>query len=295
MTSERIGFIGLGIMGKPMAHHLLQAGFSLTVFNRSKESARELAQMGARIGTSLVDVVKTSDILITMLPDPETIEEVYFGPQGILSAIRAEQVCVDMSTSSPELAQRIAGTCKLSGAESVDAPVSGGEVGAQEATLSIMAGGSRSAFERVLPVLRVVGRNVVHVGDSGAGQITKACNQVVVALTIEAVGEAMALAAQAGVDPWKVREALLGGFAQSRVLDLHGERALAENFQPGARVSLHHKDLAIALKTATRLGVSLPSTLLVKEMMDNLIARGDGDLDHSILIAYVRELSQLHR
>lgn len=294
MTRYRIGFIGLGIMGKPMAYNLLEAGFLLTVFNRSPEPARELAHMGARIGISVADVVGQSDIIITMLPDPKTIERVYFAQEGILSAIGPGQVCMDMSTSSPELALRIADSCQLLNADSVDAPVSGGEVGAEEGTLSIMAGGSLRAFQRVLPVLRVMGRNVVHVGDNGAGQITKACNQVVVALTIEAVGEALALATRAGVDPWRVREALLGGFAQSRVLDLHGKRALAHQYQPGARVSLHHKDLTIALKTATRLGVSLPSTMLVQEMMDDLIARGAGDLDHSILIQYLLELSQRH-
>lgn len=275
-----------------MAWNLLEAGFPLTVLNRSEGPARDLAAQGATIGSSPADVVEHSDIVITMLPDLETVEHVYFGSEGIVSAVRPSQVCIDMSTSSPELAVRIAEACRLADAESLDAPVSGGDVGAMEATLSIMVGGSAAAFKRVLPVLRVLGRNVTHVGDAGAGQITKACNQIVVALTIEAVGEALTLAAKSGVDPWKVRQALRGGFAQSRVLDLHGGRALEHQYQPGARLSLHRKDLGIATETAARLGVSLPATSMVQNMMDELIAQGAGSLDHAILIKHLADLAQ---
>jgi 2-hydroxy-3-oxopropionate reductase len=289
MEKERIGFIGLGVMGRPMAENLIRSGFPLVAYNRSPGPVGELAAIGANAAATAAQVAAESDVIITMLPDTPDVEHVYFGSAGLIHHLRPGTLLIDMTTASPEIARKIHQAALHKGADSLDAPVSGGDIGARAGTLSIMAGGSGDSFERARPVFEALGKNVVHMGDAGAGQVTKACNQIVVALTIEAVGEALALAKKSGVDPAKVRDALLGGFAQSRVLDVHGLRSLEQRFEPGFRVRLHRKDLSIALRSAEHSGVSLPHTAQVFEMMNVLISRGLGDLDHSVLIAYLAE------
>jgi 2-hydroxy-3-oxopropionate reductase len=289
MEKERIGFIGLGVMGRSMSENLLRHGFPLVAYNRSPGPVGELAAMGAKAAASAAQVAAESDVIITMLPDTPDVELVYFGPEGLIHHLRPGMLLIDMTTASPEIARKIHQAALQKGADSLDAPVSGGDVGARAGTLSIMAGGSSDSFERARMIFEAIGKNIVHMGDAGAGQVTKACNQIVVALTIEAVGEALALAKKSGVDPAKVRDALLGGFAQSRVLDVHGLRSLEQRFEPGFRVRLHRKDLSIALRSAEHSGVSLPHTAQVFEMMDILISRGLGDLDHSIIIEHLAE------
>jgi 2-hydroxy-3-oxopropionate reductase len=290
---EKIGFIGLGTMGKPMAHNLLKAGYRLVVHNRNRDPVNELGGAGADAATSAKEVAEKSDVVITMLPDSPDVESVVFGEHGLLEGVREGMLFVDMSTIAPVTARKICEALKPKGVEALDAPVSGGEVGAIQGTLSIMVGGSEQAFQRALPVFKAMGKNVVHIGGAGAGQVTKACNQVVVAQTIQAVAEAMTLAKKCGVDPAKVRDALLGGFAQSRILDLHGKRILERNFEPGFRIELHRKDLNIALQTAGEMAVSLPATALVAENMNALIAHGDGKKDHSALALLVERLANV--
>ncbi len=290
---ERIGLIGLGIMGKPMARNLLKAGYALMVHNRSRQAVEELAREGAVAVLSPRAVAEKNDIVITMLPDSPDVELVMMGPGGIMEGVHPGMLYIDMSTIAPAVSRKIYEAMKAKGLEALDAPVSGGEVGAKEGTLSIMVGGAEDAFQRALPIFRVMGKNIVRIGGPGAGQVTKACNQIVVAGTIQAVGEAMALAKKAGVDPAKVREALLGGFAQSLILDLHGKRILDRNFQPGFKVKLHRKDLAIALQTGRELSLPLFTTAQIAELMDALLASGKGDLDHSALALFVEQLGAI--
>jgi 2-hydroxy-3-oxopropionate reductase len=291
---ERIGFVGLGIMGKPMAAHLLEAGYPLTVLNRSRGPQDELVAAGARAGQSPRRVAEESDVVITMLPDSPDVEQVVLGAGGVMEGLRPGSLVIDMSTISPAVARRVATVARERGSDALDAPVSGGQVGAQNATLSIMVGGSVAAFERARPIFERLGKNIVHVGEAGAGQVTKAANQIVVAVTIAAISEALLLAAKSGVDPAKVREALLGGFAQSKILDAHGNRMLQRNFAPGFKTRLHRKDLAIALNTAREIGMSLPVTANVAELMNALIAHGGADLDHSALVTVLEELAAYH-
>jgi 2-hydroxy-3-oxopropionate reductase len=288
---ERIGFIGLGIMGMPIARNLLKAGYSITAHNRSREKVDKLAQEGAQAASSPKEVAEASDLIITMLPDSPDVEEVVFGEDGIVQGVRQDCLYIDMSTIAPATARKVYTTLKAKAVESLDAPVSGGEVGAKEGTLSIMVGGTAEAFERARPVFEVLGKNIVHIGEPGAGQVTKACNQVVVALTIQAVSEALTLAQKSGVDPARVREALLGGFAQSRILDQHGKRILERNFKPGFKLNLHRKDLNIALMTGREVGVSLFATSLVAEQMNSLMAQDQGDQDHSALVTLYERLA----
>ncbi len=288
---EKIGFIGLGIMGKPMAKNLIKAGYPLVVHNRSQGAVEELISEGATSAASPREVAELSDLVITMLPDSPDVEQVVLGEAGVVEGIRPGALFVDMSTIAPATTEKIYKILKEKGVESLDAPVSGGEVGAKKGTLSIMVGGQEDAFKRALPVFEVVGANMVHIGKPGAGQITKACNQIVVAVTIQAVAEAMTLAKKAGIDQEKVREALLGGFAQSRIMDLHGKRAIDHNFQPGFKVKLHRKDLGIALQTARELSLPLFTTAQVAQFMDALLAMGKGDLDHSALILLLEQLA----
>ncbi len=290
---ETIGFIGLGVMGKPMARNLMKAGFPLVVHNRSRSAVDELAKEGARVAASPKDVAAQSDIVILMLPDSPDVEAVVAGSNGVFDGARRGMLLIDMGTSSPVLARKLARDAEARGVDMLDAPVSGGDVGAINATLSIMVGGSESAFNRALPVFQAMGKNIVRIGDAGAGQITKAANQIVVGLTIEAISEALVLAAKAGVDPAKVRQALLGGFAQSRVLEVHGQRILDRNFTPGARVKTHHKDLQIALALSQEYAVPLPVTARVDEMFDSMLAAGQGDLDHSSLVTQIEALAQI--
>lgn len=291
---QRIGFIGLGIMGKPMARHLLQAGYPLIVHNRSRGAVQELVREGAEEAFCPREAAERSDAVLTMLPDSQDVEAVVLGAEGVAEGIRPGMRYIDMSTISPAVARRIHGCLQVQGVESLDAPVSGGEVGAREASLSFMVGGAEEVFQRALPILRAMGKNIVHVGGPGAGQVTKACNQIVVAGTIQCVAEALTMARKAGVDAARVREALLGGFAQSRILDLHGQRIMDRRFQPGFKIRLHRKDLAIALETGRELSVPLFGTAQAAALMDALVAGGRGELDHSALALLIEELAGLH-
>lgn len=289
---ERVGFIGLGVMGKPMARNLLKAGYPLVVYNRSRPPMEELAAEGAAVADSPRAVAQRSDIVITMLPDTPEVEQVLAGPEGVFAGGRPGLIVIDMSTIDPMAARRLAAEAAARGMTVLDAPVSGGEIGAIQGTLSIMVGGDPAAFERCLPLFRAMGRNIVYMGGPGAGQITKAANQVVVALTLVAISEALVLATKAGVDPARVREALLGGFAGSRVLEVHGRRILERDFRPGFRIRLHHKDLRIALGLGRAVGASLPLTALVHEWMGALVTMGQGDLDHSALVTLLEAWAQ---
>lgn len=288
--TERIGFIGLGIMGRPMASNLLRAGYPLWVYARRPEAMQPLTEMGAHSCHSLQHVAESTDIIITMVADTADVKQVVLGENGILSGCRAESVVIDMSTISPDVTRVIARQLAECQVEMLDAPVSGGEKGAIDGTLSIMVGGKASIFERVRPLLEILGKNIIHVGDHGAGQITKACNQLVVAQNINAVAEALLLAAGAGADPARVRDALLGGFAGSRVLDVHGQRMLERDFEPGFRASLHQKDLRIAMEMAYQHGIPLAGTAQVAQWFNVMVGRGDGDMDHSALITILESL-----
>ncbi len=288
--TERIGFIGLGIMGKPMSLHLLHAGYPLTVLTSNK-AAGELIAAGARGADSPRHVAEQSDVVITMLPDSPDVEQVVLGKDGVLEGLRAGGLVIDMSTISPAVARKIAHAARARGADALDAPVSGGEVGAKNATLTIMVGGSPAAFERARPILEKMGKSITLIGEAGAGQIAKAANQIIVGVTIAAVSEALLLAAKAGVDPARVREALLGGFAASRILEVHGKRMLERTFAPGFKIKLHRKDMNIVLNTARELGVVLPMSANVAELMNGLIASGAGELDHSAFITLLEKLA----
>jgi len=287
---EKIGFIGLGIMGKPMAQHLLKAGYSVTVLEKNK-SAAELVSAGAQSFPSNKAIAEHADVVITMLPNSPEVEAVVLGKDGLIEGMKKGSLLIDMSSISPATAKKIHEALQLKGVDALDAPVSGGQVGAESASLSIMVGGSEAAFARALPLFQLMGKNIVHIGDAGAGQMTKACNQMIVGMTIQAVAEAFTLAKKAGVNLEKMREVLLGGFAQSRILDLHGKRIIEGNYKPGFKVKLHRKDMNIALETGRELSVPLYGSALVASHMDALIAQGNGDLDHSSLGLLFEQLS----
>jgi 2-hydroxy-3-oxopropionate reductase len=291
MSTSRIGFIGLGIMGKPMARNLMKAGYSLVVHNRSRAAAEELAKEGAQTAATPRQAAERAEVLITMLPDSPDVEAVFLGENGVLAGARAGMLLIDMSSISPIVARKLAIEAEKRGADMLDAPVSGGEAGAIGATLSIMIGGKPPALERAMPIFQALGKNIVHVGDPGAGQVTKAANQMVVGTTIAIVSEALVLAAKAGVDPAKVRQALLGGFAQSKILEAHGQKMLDRNFKPGFRIRLHEKDMKIALAAGSEYGVPLMVTSQVCQMMTAMKAIGHGDLDHSGLVRLVEQLA----
>ncbi|AQG80205.1 2-hydroxy-3-oxopropionate reductase [Spirosoma montaniterrae] len=288
---EKIGFIGLGIMGKPMALNLLKAGYPVRVLTQSK-AASSLTEAGATEAPTARALAEQCDLIITMLPDSPQVIDVVTGSDGVLAGIRPGAVFIDMSTIAPATARHVHELMQAKGVEALDAPVSGGQAGAESASLSIMAGGSEAAFERVLPVFRAMGKNIVHIGTPGAGQTTKACNQLIVGQTIQAVAEAFALADKAGVDLKKMRNVLLGGFAQSRILDLHGKRMIERNFAPGFKLKLHHKDLTIALQTGESLGVALTGTALVAQQMQRALSVGNGELDHSALLLLLETENQ---
>jgi 2-hydroxy-3-oxopropionate reductase len=286
--AERIGFIGLGIMGKPMSLNLLKAGYPVVAYDIVTSALKEVVGAGAAEGRSPRQVTESCDIVITMLPDSPQVDEVVFGASGVLEGVRAGQVFVDMSTISPITSRKVFDAMKAKGVPALDAPVSGGQKGAVEATLSIMVGGPKAAFDRVLPIFQVMGKNITLIGeDPGSGQVTKAANQIIVAVNIMAVAEALTMARKAGVDPAKVRQALMGGFAHSRILELHGQRILDHTFEPGFRIKLHQKDLGIALATGKAYGVPLYATALLHEVLNALVARGHGDLDHSAIARFV--------
>ncbi|MGI8650563.1 MAG: 2-hydroxy-3-oxopropionate reductase [Rubrobacter sp.] len=292
--AERVGFIGLGIMGGPMAKNLMEAGYELTVYNRSPEKAEALANEsdGATAAKSPKEVAESSDIIITMLPDSPDVEKVLEGEDGVLEVIRSGALLVDMSTISPVVTGRLAERVKEAGASMLDAPVSGGDVGAIDGTLSIMVGGEKKDFERARPLLEVIGKTVTHVGPTGAGQVVKAANQVVVALTIEAVSEALVLASKGGVAPEVVLDVLGGGLAGNKVMEVKREKFLSHTFEPGFRAELHHKDLGIALAAGREYGVALPVTALVDQMLLSMRQKGWGAEDHSALLRVIEDLSQ---
>jgi 2-hydroxy-3-oxopropionate reductase len=295
--AERIGFIGLGVMGRPMALNLLKAGFSLVVHSRTRASVETLVAAGAAAASSPADVAGRSDVVVTMVPDSPDVRQVLSGPRGVFEQLRSGMVIVDMSTISPAVACELAAAAAERGAAMLDAPVSGGEIGAINGTLSIMVGGDRAALGRVRPVLNAMGNpeRVIHIGESGAGQVCKACNQLAIGGALATVGEVFALARKAGVDPAKVREALLGGFAASRVLEVHGQRILDGNYTPGFRTRLYHKDLGIALETARAHDVPLPVSAIVQQLVNAMMAAGQGDTDYSALATALFRLAGLDR
>ncbi|NBC12155.1 MAG: NAD-binding protein [Gammaproteobacteria bacterium] len=316
--TARIGFIGLGIMGRPMALNLLAAGHELSVYARRTEALTPVTDAGARACDSPAAVAREADIVFTMLADTPDVAEVILGTGGgtggrtggrtggvsasdgggddrraraVIAGIRPGSVVVDMSTISPAVTRQIAAELAAAGAAMLDAPVSGGDIGARDGTLSIMVGGPAEAFAQLAPLLEILGRHVVHVGEHGAGQICKACNQIVVGQTIAGVGEALLLAEAAGVDGARVREALLGGFAGSRILEVHGQRMLDGNYTPGFKAALHQKDMRIVQETAHELGLGLPGAALVAQLLNTLVGRGDGGLDSAALHLAQRRLN----
>ncbi len=290
--AERVGFVGLGIMGKPMARNLMEAGYDLVVYNRSRGPVDELAKDGASAAGSPREVAENSDIVVTMLPDSPDVREVVTGKNGVLGGMGEGSLLVDMSTISPVVTEELAAEVKKKGASMLDAPVSGGDVGAQQGTLSVMVGGSEEDFERARPLFDAMGKTIVHVGGNGAGQVTKAANQVVVALTIEAVSEALVLGSKGGVEPSKILDVLSGGLAGNKVMEVKREKFLSHDFSPGFRSELHHKDLGIALAAGRAYGVVLPVTAIVDQMLLSMKKKGWGGEDHSALLRIIEDLSQ---
>ena len=280
----RIAFIGLGIMGRPMAGHLQAAGHELSVVRHVSPPPEELLAGGAVECATGAEAAARSEVVITVVPDTPDVEEALFAPGGVAEGLRAGTTVIDMSSISPIATKAFAARIAERGCDYLDAPVSGGEVGAKAASLTIMAGGTDEAFARALPLFDLMGANVTLVGGVGAGQTCKVANQIIVALTIEAVGEALLFAAKAGVDPARVREALMGGFAGSRILEVHGARMIERSFDPGFRIALHRKDLGLALEGARELGLSLPNAAAARELMNACAARGWDDLDHAALV-----------
>jgi 2-hydroxy-3-oxopropionate reductase len=286
-----IGFIGLGIMGRPMAGHLIMGGHRVVTSTHFEPAPPTLVSRGLVTLATPAAVAAEAEIVILMLPDTPQVGDVLFMHEGVAEGLKPGTIVIDMSSISPiatkEFAQRIA-KC---GADYVDAPVSGGEVGAIAASLTIMVGASERAFGKVQPVLALMGKNITHVGDVGTGQVTKVANQIIVALTIEAVAEALVFAAKAGADPAKVRQALMGGFASSRILEVHGERMIKRTFNPGFRIVLHQKDLSLAIDGARALGLSLPGTALAQQLFSACAARGGADWDHSAMVTALEMLA----
>ena len=286
----KIGFIGLGIMGSPMATHLVNAGYHLFVYTQGK-LPEHLIEKHVTICLNSQGVAERADIIFMMVPDTPDVQEVLFGKQGVAAGLTAGKLVVDMSSISPTATKKFAQSIQDLGCDYLDAPVSGGEVGAKNATLSIMVGGTEAAFERAKPLFDLMGKNITHVGGHGDGQTAKVANQIIVALNIEAVAEALLFAARAGADPAKVRSALMGGFASSKILEVHGERMVKRTFEPGFRIALHQKDLNLALSTARELGVSLPNTACAQELFNACAAHGGSAWDHSAMVRALEKLS----
>ncbi len=282
-TPRKIGFIGLGIMGAPMAGHLIKAGHQLFVTTRGKLRA-EIAESGATVCTTAKGVAERADIVFIMVPDTPDVAKVLFGDDGVAAGLSKGKTVVDMSSISPIETKAFAQKINALGCDYLDAPVSGGEVGARAGSLTIMVGGPEAVFERVRPLFELMGKNITLVGANGDGQTCKVANQIIVALNIAAVGEALVFASKAGADPAKVRQALMGGFAASRILEVHGERMIKRTFAPGFRIGLHQKDLSLALAGARALGVALPQTAGAAQLMQACAANGGQDLDHSALV-----------
>jgi 2-hydroxy-3-oxopropionate reductase len=290
---ERVGFVGLGIMGRPMARNLMRAGYELVLYNRTRSKAEELArEVGAEVASDLKEVAHRSGVIFTMLPSPREVREIVAGEGGLLEGAGEGSLIVDTSTSSPVLARELAHVARGRGVGMLDAPVSGGDVGAQEGTLSIMVGGTEEDFQRAKPLFEAMGETVVHVGSSGAGQVVKACNQIVVALAIEAVSEALVLGSKAGVAPEKILEVLSGGLAANKVMEVKRNKFLQHDFEPGGKVEFHRKDLVIALEAGREYGVPLPITAVVCQMFEALMAKGRGGWDHSALLTVIEDWAQ---
>ena len=286
----KLGFVGLGIMGAPMAGHLVNAGHQVFINTRTKVPA-DLASSKAIQCKSPKEVAESADIIFTMVPDTPDVEKVLFGENGIASGLSKGKVVVDMSSISPIATKEFAKKINALGCDYLDAPVSGGEVGAKNATLSIMVGGDESVFNKVKPIMDLMGKNINLVGANGDGQTAKVANQIIVALNIEAVAEALLFASKAGADPAKVRQALMGGFASSKILEVHGERMVKRTFDPGFRIELHQKDLNLALNSARALGVSLPNTATAQELFNACAAHGGKAWDHSAMIKALEKLA----
>ena len=288
---ERIGFIGLGAMGKPMTQNLMKAGHPVHVLTRTRSKIDDLLAAGAVWCDTPKEIAQRSDVVITMLPDTPDVEQVVAGRNGVFDGVRPGMLIIDMSTISPIAVRKLAREAETRGCDFLDAPVSGGDIGARNATLSIMVGGREAAFNRAMPVFQAVGKTILLIGDSGAGQITKAANQILTSIHIEAVAEALVFAAKAGVDPVKVRQALMGGAAYSRILEFHGQRMIDRNFKPGFRMRLHRKDLDITLDAGKAYGAALPVTGQVRELMTETLNDGQGDMDNSSFILLLEKLS----
>jgi 2-hydroxy-3-oxopropionate reductase len=289
--AKKIGFIGLGIMGKPMARNLLKAGHAVTVYNRSRPAMEELHRAGAHLGPSPKDVAAAAEIVITMLPNSPDVEAVVLGPNGVLEGATPGTILADMSTISPLVSQKIYREAKQRGVRALDAPVSGGEKGAIEGILSVMVGGDKEVFDAVVPVFQAMGKTITYMGPAGAGGFTKLANQVIVAINLTAISEALTLGAKAGLDPERLIQALGGGMAGSRCLDMKGPQIIKGNFQPGFKIDLHYKDLGLIMEAARALQVPLPTTAVVQELFSALRVEGRGGLDHSAVITLIEDLA----
>lgn len=288
---RRIGFIGLGLMGRPMARNLLKAGYELSAYDINKDSLEEGVRLGAKRSSCPKEVAESAEVILLSLPGDPEVEAVIMGRDGILEGARPASVVVDMSTISPLSAIRLAEILHSRGLEMLDAPVSGGQEGAGEANLTIMVGGREEIFNQMKPLFQELGTNITHIGGHGAGQVAKACNQIIVALTIEAVAEALTFARKTGFDPERVRRALLGGYAHSRVLEIHGKRMTERNFTPGGKVRSHKKDLEIVMAVARELGICLPGTAFASHLWNALTAQGGIDWDHSSMVKVLESMS----
>ena len=287
----KIGFIGTGIMGRPMAGHLQAAGHELVLHRHRSDPPAELVDGGATVATGYAEIAAAVEVIILMLPDTPDVEAALLGAGGLASGDLTGKLVIDMSSIDPIATKRFAARVAEQGGAYVDAPVSGGEVGAKNAALTIMVGGAVADVARAQPLFEAMGKNITHVGEVGDGQITKVCNQIIVALNIEAVAEGLLFASKAGADPAKVRAALMGGFASSRILELHGERMIARTFNRGFRIDLHRKDLGLALSTARSLGLSLPNTAMAQELFNSCAAHGDGQKDHSAMVTALERMA----
>ncbi|WP_256857942.1 NAD(P)-dependent oxidoreductase [Solemya velum gill symbiont] len=291
-TDMKVGYIGLGLMGRPCAMHLHNAGHQLAVYARRETSAAPFAEIGATICATPAEVAVNADVIFTNVSDTPDVEQIILGKDGIIEGIKPDAVVVDMSTISPVVTRDIAQKLKEKGAHMLDAPVSGGSAGAESGTLSIMIGGEEAIVERIMPLFEVMGSNIVHIGDNGAGQVIKACNQIVITQTIAGVAEAYCLADAMDVDKAKVRQALLGGFANSKILEMHGQRMLDDNYDPGFKAVLHKKDMNMVLQAASALGVALPGSGVATQWLNALVGDGSGELDSSAIYKVMKKFNQ---
>lgn len=292
MEKQNIGFIGLGIMGKPMSKNLIKAGCRLIVYDVNPKPVDELVSLGAERAGSSREVAQKSDVTITMLPDGPDVEQAVLGPKGVLEGLRRGAIVIDMSSISPIVAKTVSAEVEKKGGEMLDAPVSGGEPGAVQGTLAIMVGGKEAVFNRCLPLLQAMGKSVTRVGGAGAGQVAKLANQIVVAINIEALSEALVFAAKSGVDPEVLVQAIRGGLAGSAVMEAKAPMIMDRNFKPGFKVRLHQKDLRNALSAAEKYNVPLPLTSLVQQIINSLVNDGKGEFDHSSIALFVENMAK---